>query len=110
MRKIKILALAPAVMIVMVLTSSEAAAQKSSHGYISATARVVQLLVPTAQLATAIAEMVSEPAPNRRVLPSGVYLTIMVVPAPVSTPGTIAYSPVHNPLPAKTVLIEYPAN
>ena len=97
MRTTKRLALGLALMMAMVLTSSEAAAQRGggAYGRISATARV-------------IAEMVGQSTPYRR-LPSGVYLTIIEAPAPISPPDIFGYSPTRYFLPAKTVQIEYPA-
>ena len=110
MRTTKRLALGLALMMAMVLTSSEAAAQRGggAYGRISATARVIELVVPSAQLATVIAEMVGQSTPYRR-LPSGVYLTIIEAPAPISPPDIFGYSPTRYFLPAKTVQIEYPA-
>ena len=120
MRTTKRLALGLAVMMAMALTSGEAAAQLGggAYGRISATARVIELVVPTAQLATVIAELVSDSTSSTRVLSSGVYLTVIEAPASdlISTTDIIAGSTAdylvssRERFPVKIVLIEYPAN
>jgi len=120
MRTTKSLALVLAAMMAMALTSSEAAAQQGggANGRIRATARVIESVVPPAQLATVIAEMVSDSSSNTRVLSNGVYLILIDAPAPdsISTTDMIAGSTAgylassRERLPVKILLIEYAAS
>lgn len=116
MRTIKTLALALVVMIALALTSSEAIAQQGAHTRLHATARVIKLVVPLAQLASLIAETLSDSTPNQRLLANGVRLTVIDLPVPGSTaaapPATEgkAGDGATDKRPGKTVLIEYVAN